>query len=159
VVDLPFLGRELRKRQIPIIGPGIAAVQTLAEFTLLSESLSAYMMTQDADTAPAIRRVVHDALEHRGVNPGSLPVQWAPNHLPAHPRFAGDLASMRESTSGCSCRQTLAKDSYRRELLTPGHLGVFTKSAAAMLADMVKNEVTFPTCCDELGMIAVPRTA
>lgn len=159
-LDLLFLGRELRKRQIPIIGPGSRPYKRSHDFTLLSESLSAYMMTQDADTAAAIQKALFMTLSNIAqVKPWEIY------------RFNGRRIIFRLIIAS---REILAKDEgindwlvrsadacekilIEEELLTPAHLGIFTNSATAMLADMVKNGVDVPNmAATELGMIAAP---
>lgn len=160
-VDLLLLGRELRKRQIPIIGPGSRPYKRSHEFTLLSESLSAYMMTQDADTAAAIQKALFMTLSNIAqVKPWEI-YRFNGRRIIFRLILASrEILAKHEGIndwlvrSGDACEKILIEE----ELLTPGHLGVFTRSATAMLADMVKNGVDVSNmAATELGMIAVPK--
>lgn len=160
-VDLLFLGRELRKRQIPIIGPGSRPYKRSHEFTLLSESLSAYLMTQNADTAAAIQKALFMTLSNIAeVKPWEIyrfngrriifRLILASREILAKYEGINDWLLL----SADACEKILIEE----DLLTPGHLGVFTKSAAAMLADMLKNGIDVANmAATELGMIAVPK--
>lgn len=159
--DLLFLGRELRKRQIPIIGPGSRPYKRSHEFTLLSESLSAYMMAQDADTAAAIQKALFLTLSNIAeVKPWEI-YRFNGRRVIFRLILASrEILSKHEGISEWllhsaeACEKILIEE----ELLTPGHVGVFTKSAAAMLADMLKNNVDVPNmAATELGMIAIPK--
>jgi len=160
-LDLLLLGRELRKRQIPIIGPGSRPYKRSHEFTMLSESLSAYMMTQDADTAAAIQKALFITLSNIAeVKPWDIyrfngrritfRLILASREIIAKYEGVNDWLLLLAN----ACEKILIEE----ELLTPGHLGVFTRSAASMLVDMVKNGIDVPNmAATELGMIAVPK--
>ena len=160
-VDLLFVGRELRKRQIPIIGPGSRPYKRSHEFTLLSEALSAYMMTQDSDSAAAIQKALFMTLSNVAeVKPWEI-YRFNGRRIIFRLILASrEILAKHEGVkdwllrSADACEKILIEE----ELLTPGHRGVFTKSAAAMLVDMEKNNVDVPNmAATELGMIAVPK--
>lgn len=159
--DLLTLGRELRNRQIPIIGPGSRPYKRSHEFTLLSEALSAYMMSEDAESAAAIQKALFVTLSNvaevksweiyrfNGRRIIFRMINEAKRILSKNEAITGWLLN-----SADSCERILIEE----ELLTPAHRGVFTKSAAGMLADMLKYDVDVPNmAATELGMIAVPK--
>lgn len=160
-VDLLLLGRELRKRQIPIIGPGARPYKRSHEFTLLSEALSAYLMEQDADSAAAIQKALFMTLSNVAeVKPSDIYRYNGRRIIFRLILAAKEILKKHEGIkewlllSADACETILIEE----ELLTPGHKGVFTKSAAAMLADMVKYDVDVQNMAAvELGMIAVPK--
>lgn len=160
-VDLLSLGRELRKRQIPIIGPGSRPYKRSHVFTFLSEALSAYMIAQDADTAAAIQKALFMTLSNIAeVKPWEI-YRFNGRRIIFRLILASREILMKYEgitewllLSAEACEKILIEEA----LLLPGHAGVFTKSADLMLADMRKYNVDVPNmAATELGMIAIPK--
>ncbi|MFN9372064.1 MAG: UvrD-helicase domain-containing protein [Planctomycetaceae bacterium] len=158
--DLLALGRELRQRQIPIIGPGARPYKRSHEFTHLSEALSAYLMTGDAEAAARVQKALLFTL--------SIIDEVKPRQIY---RFAGRRVIFRLILEAkeilaeyegivewllhlaAACESILIEE----EMLTPSHRGVLTKSAVGMLSDMKKHNVDLANmAASELGMVAVP---
>ncbi len=160
-IDLLIVGRELRKRQIPILGPGSRPYKRTHEFTYLSEALSAYLVTQDSDTAVAIQRALFMTLSNISeVKPWEI-YRFNGRRIVFRLILAAkELLANHEGIqewlqlSAEACEKILIEE----ELLTPASRGVFTKSAVEMLNDMQKHDVDVPNmAATELGMITVPN--
>jgi DNA helicase-2/ATP-dependent DNA helicase PcrA len=159
-IDLLTVGRELRKRQIPIVGPGSRPYKRTHEFTYLSESISAQLLSQDSESAAAIQKALFITLSnvaeikhwevyrYHGRRIIFRLILAAKEILVKHEGIEEWLLLLAES-----CERILIEE----ELLTSNHRGVFTKSASGMLSEMAKNDVDVRNmAATELGMIAVP---
>ncbi len=160
-IDLLTVGRELRKRQIPVIGPGSRPYKRAHEFTYLSEALSAYLLTQDAETAAAIQKALFLTLSNiTEVKPWEI-YRFNGRRIIfrlilAAKKILAEYEGIKEwlLLSADACEKILIEEN----LLTPASQGVFTKSAAGMLGEMQKHGVDVPNmAATELGMIAVPK--
>jgi DNA helicase II / ATP-dependent DNA helicase PcrA len=160
-VDLLSVGRGLRERQIPIIGPGSRPYKRSHELALLSEGLAAYIVSQNPDTVAVIQRALFIVLSnitdikkweifrYSGRRVVFRLIRHA-KHVIARYEAVHDW--LHHTAAGC---ETIL---IEEEMLTPLHAGVFTKSAATMVAEMLKHGVDVANMsATELGMIAVPK--
>jgi DNA helicase-2/ATP-dependent DNA helicase PcrA len=159
--DLLALGRELRERQIPIIGPGARPYKRSHEFTHLSETLSAYLMTGDPETAAGIQKALLLTLSIIDeVKPWEI-YRFDGRRIIfrlilAAKEILANYEGIREwlLLSADACERILIEE----EMLTSAHRGVLTKSAAGMLSDMEKHNIDVANMAAiELGMVAVPN--
>ena len=160
-VDLLGVGRELRKRGIPIIGPGSRPYKRIHEFTYLSEALSAYLVKPDSDATAAIQKALFITLSNIAEVKAWEIYRYNGRRIVfrlilAAKQVLVNYEGIKEwlLQSADACEQILIDE----ELLTENHRGVFTKSAAGMLANMESNDVDVPNmAATELGMIALPK--
>lgn len=159
--DLFFLGRELRTREIPIIGPGSRPYRRNHEFTLLSESLSAYLVAPDSDSAAAVQKALfitlsnvtevrpHDVYRFNGRRIIYRMIYEARQVMKTNEAVTEWLQNTADG-----CERILIEE----ELLTPGHKGVLRQSADAMVEDMIANQVDVANfAATELGMVAMQK--
>jgi DNA helicase-2/ATP-dependent DNA helicase PcrA len=160
-IDLRGVGRELRKRDIPIIGPGSRPYKRTHEFTYLSEALSAYLVTPDTDAMAAIQKALFITLS----NIGEVRAKDIYCYNGRRIVFRMILAAKQILAKYEGIREWLLRSAedcewilIEEELLTEAHRNVFTKSATAMLADMGNNQIDVSNmAATELGMIALPK--
>lgn len=160
-IDLLGVGRELRKRDIPIIGPGSRPYKRTHEFTYLSEALSAYLVTPDSDAMAAIQKALFTTLSNIAEVRTKDIYRYNGRRIVfrlilAAKQILAKYEGIREwlllSAEVCECIL------IEEELLTEAHRNVFTKSATAMLANMENNQIDIPNmAATELGMIALPK--
>lgn len=161
--DLPPIAKELRRRGIPVVGPGSRPYRRWHEFALLAETLAAYLAVGTCEAAAAVQKALFVTLsevtdtavwslyKYSGRCVVFRLINAARAALESHEGIAEWL---QETASEC---ETIL---IAEELLTESNRGVFVNSAIGMINDMIRNKVDVPnTPAIDLGMAAMPKNS
>jgi DNA helicase-2/ATP-dependent DNA helicase PcrA len=157
------IGRELRERQIGVIGPGSRPYKKTAEFARLSESLAAFLGCEDAETAAGVQKSLFVTLSNITETPRWILYKYHGQRIVFRIiNLARRVFEAREGAvdwlteTAAGCEDILINE----ELLTESHRGLFVASVNAMIADMVRHNVdvgNLPAL--DLGMVASPKNS
>jgi len=158
--DLLKVGKELRNRQIPIIGPGARPYKRSHEFARISEATSAYLVSHEPDALAALQKAlfvtVSQVTEAREWDLFRFNGRRICYRLV---RKAQQILDEYESVEDwlLRCAFEFEMILIEEDLLTPSLNGVFVRSSEAMLAEMRKHNVDVSNMsATELGMLEVP---
>ncbi|MDB5388408.1 MAG: ATP-dependent helicase [Planctomycetaceae bacterium] len=160
-MDLMKVGKLLRDRRIPIIGPGSRPYRRSHEFATLSEALAAYMANGDAENAAIVQKTLFVTLANIADIAPWMIFRYDGRRIvfrligEAHRVFKVHESAvewLRETAAACEAIL------IEEELLTSKHAGIFTRSAAAMISEMTKNDPDVANMAAvDLGMVASPK--
>lgn len=160
--DLLSLGKELRRRGIPIVGPGSRPYKKSNEFALLAESLAAFLGQNSSDSASAVQKSLFVTLStltetanwqlyrYDGQRTVFRIINAARN---AHEKYLGAISPWLLEVAKLSENILISED-----LLPEARQNVFVNSAQAMLTEMTNNGYDVANVSVvELGMVAKPE--
>lgn len=158
--DLLRLGRELRQRDVAILGPGSRPYRRSHEFAMIAEALAAYLGSPSADRSAALQKAFFIALGNANeVAPREIYRYSGKRVVFTIVAAARNILAHHEGVTEWLVRTAgVTEDILIREgMLTKAQAGIFIKSARSMLAEMESNGVDVTNMpATELGMIADP---
>lgn len=160
-IKLLYLGRDLRQRNIPIIGPGARPYRRSREFAQLAEYLCACVEQRDPCLLQATHRCLFVTLLNITGKPDWLVYTYDGKRTlcrilavarEVREQHDGAVEWLKEAARGIS--DVLLED----EFLPPSKATVFTDSVQGMINDMVRHDIDVANLgVDELGLYARPR--
>lgn len=160
--DLLSIGKELRGRGIPIVGPGSRPYKRSNEFALLSESLAAFLGLNSSDAASAVQKSLFVTLSTLTETANWQLYRYNGQRIvfrvinaarAAHEKYLGAISPWLLEVA-----EQTEKILINEDLLPELRRGVFVNSAISMLNEMSKNEYDVANVSvAELGMVAKPE--
>jgi len=160
-IKLLHLGRDLRQRNIPIIGPGARPYRRSREFAQLAEHLCACVDQRDAHLLQATHRCLFVTLLNVTGKPDWLVYKYDGRRTLC--RILGIAREVREQHDGAvvwlnEAARGITDVLIEDEFLPPSKATVFTDSVQGMISDMARNNIDVANLgVDELGLYARPR--
>ena len=160
-IKLLHLGRELRQRNVPIIGPGARPYRRSREFAQLAEHLCACVEQRDCHLVQATHRCLFTTLLNITGKPDWLVYTYAGKKTLC--RMLALAREVRKEHDGAvgwlnSAAERITDVLVEDEFLPPSKASVLTDSVQGMIHDMERNNIDVANLgVDELGLYARPR--
>lgn len=160
--DLLSIGKALRERGIPIIGPGSRPYKRANEFALVAEALSAFLGLERPDAAAAVQKALFVTLSNVTETAYWQLYRYSGQRIVFRVINAARVLYERHSGAAAPWLRDVAEECEAilidEELLPESRHGVFTNSALAMLTEMQGNGYDIAdVSVAELGMVAMPE--